>query len=97
MNPDTIVAWPTAHFDVMGPDAAVEIVHGRAIAEAPDPAAKRAEIMARLDEESSAYEAAGMGLIDDVIDPAETRDVIVDALRKTAGAREAGFRHRIDP
>lgn len=97
MNPDTIVAWPTAHFDVMGPDAAVELVHGRTIAQAADPAAARAEIMARLDEDSSAYQAAGMGLIDDVIDPAETRNVIIDALRKTASSRETGFKHRIDP
>ncbi len=97
MNPDTIVAWPTAHFDVMGPEAAVELVHGKAIAAAPDPAAKREQIMARLEHESSAFEAAAMGLIDDVIDPAETRDVIIATLRKTAAARTAGFRHRVDP
>ena len=97
MNPDTIVAWPCAHFDVMGPDAAVELVHGKTLSQATDPAAKRAEIMAKLDEDSSAWEAAGMGLIDDVIDPAETRDVIIDALRKSSKARETGFKHRIDP
>ena len=97
MNPDTIVAWPCAHFDVMGPDAAVELVHGKALSQATDPAAKRAEILAKLDEDSSAWEAAGMGLIDDVIDPAETRDVIIDALRKSSRARETGFKHRIDP
>ena len=97
MNPDTIVAWPTAHFDVMGPEAAVEIVHGKAIAAADDPAEARAQIMTRLEHESSAYEAAALGLIDDVIDPAETRDVIIAALRKTAASRVPGFRHRIDP
>lgn len=97
MNPDTIVAWPTAHFDVMGPEAAVELMHGKAIAAAADPVAKRVEIMARLEHESSAWEAAAMGLIDDVIDPAETRDVILATLHKTAAARTAGFRHRIDP
>lgn len=97
MNPDTIVAWPSAHFDVMGPEAGVELVHGKDIAGAADPAARRAEIMARLKAESSAYEAAAMGLIDDVIDPGETREVIIRSLAKVRAAREAGFKHRIDP
>jgi len=97
MEPDTIVAWPTAHFDVMGPEAAVQLVHGKAIAAAEDPAAYKETIMRKLREESSAYEAAAMGLIDDVIDPAETRAVIVQTLNKVAAGRVAGFKHRIDP
>jgi acetyl-CoA carboxylase carboxyltransferase component len=97
MNPDTIVAWPTAHFDVMGPEAGVELVHGKAIAASADPVAKRAEIMDKLKAESSAYEAAAMGLIDDVIDPGETREVILRTLKKVAASRQAGFKHRIDP
>jgi acetyl-CoA carboxylase carboxyltransferase component len=97
MNPDTIVAWPTAHFDVMGPEAGVELMHGKAIAAAADPAARRLEIMQKLKTDSSAYEAAAMGLIDDVIDPGETREVILRSLAKVAASREAGFKHRIDP
>lgn len=97
MNPDTIVAWPTAHFDVMGPEAAIEIVHGKDIASAPDPVERRAEITRRVGEESSAYEAAALGLIDDVIDPGETRAAIIATLAKTAGAVRPGFKHRIDP
>ena len=97
MNPDTIVAWPTAHFDVMGPEAAVQLVHGKAIAQAEDPAAYKDAIMHKLKKQSSAYEAAAMGLIDDVIDPAETREVIIRTLHKTAAARLADFKHRIDP
>ncbi len=97
MNPDTIVAWPTAHFDVMGPEAGVELVHGKDLAAAADPVARRAEIMEKLARQSSAYEAAGMGFIDDVIDPGETRDVIIAALAKLAASRRPGFKHRIDP
>ena len=97
MNPDALVAWPTAHFDVMGPEAGVELVHGRDIAAAADPAARRIEIMEKLKTESSAYEAAAMGLIDDVIDPAETRTVIINALAAVKASRQAGFKHRIDP
>lgn len=96
-NPDTIVAWPTAHFDVMGPEAGVELVYGREIASSADPEKRKAEIMEKLEAESSAYEAAAMGLIDDIIDPGETRDVIIQTLAKTAGTRLPGFKHRIDP
>ena len=97
MNPDTIVAWPTAHFDVMGPEAAIEIVHGKDIAAATDPAARRAEITRRVEEQSSAFEAAALGLIDDVIDPADTRAIIIATLAKTASKNRAGFKHRVDP
>jgi acetyl-CoA carboxylase carboxyltransferase component len=81
----------------MGPEAGVELVHGKEIAKAADPVARRAEILERLRAESSAYEAAAMGLIDDVIDPAETRAVIIQALAKVAKAYKPGFKHRIDP
>jgi acetyl-CoA carboxylase carboxyltransferase component len=97
MNPDTIVAWPMAHFDVMGPEAGVELVHGKDIARAADPVKRRAEIMEKLQAQSSAWEAAAMGLIDDVIDPAETREVIIRSLHKTQSSRQPHWKHRIDP
>ncbi|TMS57368.1 methylmalonyl-CoA carboxyltransferase [Imbroritus primus] len=96
-NPDKLVAWPTAHFDVMGPEAGVELVHGKELAKAEDPVKRRAEIMEKLEAESSAYEAAAMGLIDDVIDPGETRDVIIDTLARARARYKPGFKHRIDP
>mgnify|MGYP000886992105 FL=1 len=97
MGPDTIVAWPTAQFDVMGPAAGVELTYGKEIAKAEDPVAKRKALLAKAEEEASAYLAAEMGLIDDVIAPAETRDVVLDTLARARDARIAGFKHRIDP
>jgi acetyl-CoA carboxylase carboxyltransferase component len=94
---DVIVAWPTARFDVMGPAAGVEIVYGREIASAEDPVAKREEITKRVDDASKAYVAAEMAIIDDVIDPAETRAVIIDALRRAKSSAAPAFKHRIDP
>ena len=94
---DVIVAWPTARFDVMGPAAGVEIVYGREIANAEDPVAKREEIVKRVDDASKAYVAAEMAIIDDVIDPAETRAVIIDALRRAKSSAAPAFKHRIDP
>ncbi len=97
VNPDLLVAWPTARFDVMGPEAGIELVHGREIANAPDPELARDEIRGRIEEESSAYAAAGMGLIDDVIAPAETRACILDALERCRRSQTFGWKHRIDP
>lgn len=97
MKPDIIVAWPTARFDVMGPAAGVELVHGKEIARAPDPDAKRAELLQEVDAQSHAYLAAEIALIDDVIHPAETRDVILSALERTRANLKPGFKHRIDP
>ncbi len=97
MGPDAIVAWPTAQFDVMGPAAGVELTYARDIAKAEDPAAKRRELMAQAEAQASAYLAAEMALIDDVIDPTETRSVILGVLARAADTRKPGFKHRIDP
>lgn len=95
MAPDALVAWPTARFDVMGTAAGIELVWGRDIASAPDPASRRSEILAEMDAASHAYKAAEMAIIDDVIDPAETREVIAGMLARAK--REPAFKHRIDP
>lgn len=97
MEPDALVAWPGARFNVMGPAAGVEIIHGKRIAASPDPDALRAELLAEAEEQSSAIKAAEMGLIDDVIAPAETRRVIIDTLARARRGQETGFKHRIDP
>jgi len=97
VDPDLLVAWPTARFDVMGPEAGIELVHGREIAQAADPEQARNDIRRRIEKESSAYAAAGMGLIDDVIAPAETRAQILAALERSRRNQNYTFKHRIDP
>lgn len=97
VGPDLLVAWPTARFDVMGPEAGIELVHGREIVAAADPKAARDEIRKRIEVESSAYAAAGMGLVDDVIAPSETRARILEALERSRRAQTYGWKHRIDP
>ena len=97
VEPDLLVAWPTARFDVMGPEAGIELVHGRDIAASDDPDAARDEIRKRIEAESSAYATAGMGLIDDVIAPAETRGRILETLERCRASQRFAFKHRIDP
>jgi acetyl-CoA carboxylase carboxyltransferase component len=79
-EPDLIVAWPSAEISVMGAEGAVEIVMRRQVEEADDPAAKKAELIAAYRKIIDVYVAAGNDMVDDVIDPRETRPVICRAL-----------------
>jgi acetyl-CoA carboxylase carboxyltransferase component len=86
-EPDLIVAWPSAEISVMGAEGAVEIVFRRLVEEADDPVAKRAELIAGYQELIDVYRAAGNDMIDDVIDPRETRPTVIRALAMAQGKR----------
>jgi len=78
---DLAFAWPSAELAVMGPEGAVEILYRREIAEAPDPAVRRHELAEEYTERyANPYLAAERGYIDDVIDPADTRNVLCRSL-----------------
>jgi acetyl-CoA carboxylase carboxyltransferase component len=84
-EPDLIVAWPSAEISVMGAEGAVEIVMRRQVEEADDPVAKKAELIDAYRRIIDVYIAAKNGMIDDVIDPRETRPVICRALEMAEG------------
>src|SRR6266536_2240720 len=86
-EPDLIVAWPTTEISVMGPEGAVNIIGRSAIEAAEDPEAKRAEMIAEVKKIIDPYIAAGNAMIDDIIDPRETRPTIIRGLRMAAGKR----------
>ncbi|MET9324306.1 acyl-CoA carboxylase subunit beta [Streptomyces sp. NPDC003038] len=78
---DLALAWPTNEIAVMGAEGAANIVFRREIAAAPDPGAMRAQkIKEYTTELMHPYYAAERGLVDDVIDPAETRSALIAAL-----------------
>jgi len=86
---DFNVAWPTAEVAVMGPEGAVNIVFRRELAEAEDPAGRRAELIAEYKEQfANPYVAAERGYVDDVIEPRRTRPVLVSALETALTKRE---------
>jgi len=86
-EPDLIVAWPSAEISVMGAEGAVEIVFRKQVEEADDPAAKKAELIATYRALIDVYVAARNAMIDDVIDPRETRPTICRALEMAAGKK----------
>jgi acetyl-CoA carboxylase carboxyltransferase component len=86
-EPDLIVAWPSAEISVMGAEGAVEIVFRRQVQEADDPEAEKARLIAEYRKIIDVYVAAGNDMIDDVIDPRETRATICRGLEMAAGKR----------
>jgi len=81
-NPDLIVAWPFAEISVMGPEGAVNIIFNKVVEAAENPEETRAQLVARIRETINPYIAAGWAMIDDVIDPADTRRVIIQGLEQ---------------
>ncbi|MDQ3889777.1 MAG: acyl-CoA carboxylase subunit beta, partial [Actinomycetota bacterium] len=82
-------AWPTAEVAVMGPESAVNIVFRKELEEAPDPDARRAELIAEYRARfANPYIAAERGYVDEVIEPRRTRPVLCDALETALTKRE---------
>jgi propionyl-CoA carboxylase beta chain len=82
-------AWPTAEVAVMGPEGAVNIVFRKELAEAEDPEARRAELIAEYKERfANPYVAAERGYVDEVIEPRRTRPMLVSALETSLTKRE---------
>jgi acetyl-CoA carboxylase carboxyltransferase component len=86
-EPDLIVAWPSAEISVMGAEGAVEIVMRRQVEEADDPVSKKRELIEAYRGIIDVYIAAANDMIDDVIDPRETRPTVIRALEMAEGKR----------
>ena len=86
---DVNFAWPSGEVAVMGAAGAVNIVHRNDIRAADDPEAKRAELIEDYERRlMNPYTAAARGLIDDVIDPPDTRPKIIASLDMLQNKRE---------
>jgi acetyl-CoA carboxylase carboxyltransferase component len=86
---DVNYAWPTAEVAVMGAEGAVNIIHRKALQASETPTEDRAKLVAEYREQlMNPYVAAARGMIDDVIDPADTRPKIIRALEMLQNKRE---------
>jgi acetyl-CoA carboxylase carboxyltransferase component len=86
-EPDLIVAWPSAEISVMGPEGAVNIIFRKQIEASEDPDATRAQMIEGIRKSIDPYVAAGNAMIDDVIDPRETRPTVIRAFEMAATKR----------
>ncbi|WP_153122826.1 acyl-CoA carboxylase subunit beta [Peribacillus tepidiphilus] len=87
---DLVFAWPNAEIAVMGPQGAANIIFAREIANSEDPEATRAQKIEEYREKfANPYVAASQGMVDDVIDPRETRIKIIQALEMLRNKKES--------
>ena len=81
LGADFVFAWPTAEIAVMGPEGAANIVFKKEIDEAENPAEMRKlKIQEYKDKFANPFVAASKGYIDEVIEPAETRALLIHSL-----------------
>ena len=81
LGADLCLAWPSDGVAVIGAEAAANVIFKREIAGADEPDARRSELTEQYVEACMhPYAAAELGLVDDVINPRDTRQVLVQAL-----------------
>ncbi|MDP4133537.1 MAG: acyl-CoA carboxylase subunit beta [Bacillota bacterium] len=86
---DYVLSWPETSIGAMSGDMAAILLYGEALNDAKDPVSKRAELKEQYEQEvSSAFEAAKIGFIDDIIEPETTRPKIAAALEMLYDKRE---------
>lgn len=86
---DIVYAWPNAEIAVMGPEGAANIIFAKEIKESSNPEQMRQEKIDMYREKfANPYIAAGLGMVDDVIDPRETRIKLKHALDMLANKEE---------
>jgi len=89
LGADQVFAWPAAEIAVMGPDGAANIIFKRDIENAENPAIARQEkIQEYKDKFANPYIAASRGYVDDVIEPATTRQRLISAFDMLESKRE---------
>lgn len=89
LGADRVVAWPGAEIAVMGAEGAAEIVFRKEIDAAENPPQKRQELIDLYRNTfANPYVAAGRRLVDDIIEPAQTRPYLIQALEALHTKRE---------
>ena len=79
MGADAIYAWPGAEIGFMDPDVGLNVIRPGASD------AEKEQLLAELAESTTPYGAAGVMQLDEVIDPATTRQVLAHDLGRLAG------------
>jgi propionyl-CoA carboxylase beta chain len=87
---DVVFAWPSAEIAVMGAQGAVNIIHRRELAGSEDPEARREELISDYEDRfNNPYRAAELGLVDEVIEPKQTRMKLIKAMEMLRTKRES--------
>ncbi len=85
MRSDALYAWPTADVSFMAPEVAANVVFGRKVEDFAEPDGPRAALVEQMKHLNAPWDAAGLGLFHDVIDPRDTRRVLSESLTRALG------------
>ncbi|WP_042346127.1 acyl-CoA carboxylase subunit beta [Bacillus massiliigorillae] len=86
---DIVFSWPNAEIAVMGSEGAANIIFAREIANSDNPEETRAKKIEEYRQKfANPYVAASQGMVDDVIDPRDTRIKIIQALDMLRNKKE---------
>ncbi|MBR9908895.1 MAG: acyl-CoA carboxylase subunit beta [Gammaproteobacteria bacterium] len=89
LGADMVVAWPGSEIAVMGPKGAVNIIFRKEIMAAEDQDSRAKELEREYtDKFANPQLAASMGYIDNVIEPSETRAVVIKYLKSHINKRQ---------
>ena len=83
-------AWPSGDWGSLPISGGLEAAYKGELEASSDPAAKRAEIEARLKQFTSPFRTAEQFLVEEIIDPRETRELLCEFANLAAPLREAG-------
>ena len=90
LRADLVLAWPTAEIAVMGPEGAVNIIFRKELAAAEEPEVyKAAQVQDYREKFANPYVAASRGYVDDVIEPHQTRPLLIQALNRLQNKRDS--------
>ena len=90
LGSDLNLAYPNAEIAVMGPESAVNVVFRREMDAAEDKEARRSELINQYRNDlATPYVAASHGYLDDIIDPSETRQRLIQGLESLLDKRQA--------
>jgi acetyl-CoA carboxylase carboxyltransferase component len=89
LRADAVFAWPTAEIAVMGASGAVNVIFRRELAQSDNPEGRRAQLIEEYEDTfNHPYIAAERGLVDEVIEPRETRPRLIQILDMLRTKRE---------
>jgi acetyl-CoA carboxylase carboxyltransferase component len=84
-EPDLLVAWPGAEISVMGAEGMLSIAGAKLFGDVEPPPDVKKTVTAAIQKNIDIYKVAGWGLVDDVIDPRETRRLLCEGIEMSWG------------
>ena len=92
MGADALLGWSIAEVSFMDPRVAVNVMYGRKIQEMDEPEIAREHYIQQMRQGNAIWEAAGLNMVDKVIEPDNSRRELVKVLRRAIGEDGEGAR-----